>query len=210
VYDVLRAFEVTSPAIQHAVKKLLMPGIRGHKDQLQDVQEAAQSIQREIEYLTSIKPEKTIREQLLEAVTDRSWLRADLFQPKNPDYLYDVRTYGGQEFRSEPLHKWTFGNSNDQNSVKEWRETIEPVKLEQIQSNDWIKYDGMGLPVDPSKLVEVQFFNGTILKGAADSFGWFISRIKSQKDWCIELYRELTNEVNRRMKIGQTLETGDV
>ena len=25
VYDVLRAFEVTSPPIQHAVKKLLMP-----------------------------------------------------------------------------------------------------------------------------------------------------------------------------------------
>jgi len=56
VYDVLRAFEVTSPAIQHAVKKLLMPGARGNKDQLQDVQEALQSIQREIEYLTSIEP----------------------------------------------------------------------------------------------------------------------------------------------------------
>jgi hypothetical protein len=194
VYDVLRAFEVTSPAIQHAVKKLLMPGVRGHKDQLQDVQEAAQSIQREIEYLTSIEPEKTIKEQLLEAVIDRSWLRADLFQPKNPDYLYDVRTYGGQEFRSEPLHKWTFGDSEDQNSVAEWRETIEPAKLERIHSNDWIKYDGMGLPVDDKKLVEVQYYNGRMAQGTADSFGWFVSRIKSQRDWCIELYRELTNE----------------
>lgn len=128
VYDVLRAFEVTSPAIQHAVKKLLMPGTRGHKDQLQDVQEAAQSIQREIEHLTSIEPQKSVREQLLEAVIDRSWLQSNVFQPKNPDFLYDVKTYGGQEFRSEPLHKWTFGNSEDQNSVAEWRETIEPIK----------------------------------------------------------------------------------
>jgi len=182
VYDVLRAFEVTSPAIQHAVKKLLMPGVRGNKDQLQDVQEAAQSIQREIEHLTSIKPEKTIREQLLEAVTDHSWLQASVFQPRNSDYLYDVRTYGGQEFRSEPLHKWTFGNSNDQNSVAEWRETIEPAKLERIQSNDWIKHDGMGLPVDPNKLVEVQFYNGRITKGMVDSFGWFVSKIKNQRD----------------------------
>jgi len=191
VYDVLRAFEVTSPAIQHAVKKLLMPGVRGHKDQLQDVQEAAQSIQREIEYLTSIEPEKTIREQLLEATHVCSWLRADLFQPKNPDYLYDVRTYGGQEFRSEPLHKWTFGNSEDQNSVKEWRETIEPAKLEQ---DEWIKHDGIGQPVDDKKLVKVQYYNGRMAQGTADSFGWFVSKIESQRNWCIELYRELTNE----------------
>jgi len=33
VYDVFRAIEVTSPPIQHAVKKLLMPGVRGNKDQ---------------------------------------------------------------------------------------------------------------------------------------------------------------------------------
>jgi len=144
IYDVLRAFEVTSQPIGHAIKKLLMPGARGHKDQLQDVQEAAQSIQREIEYLTSIEPEKTIKEQLLEAVTDHSWLRASLFQPKNPDYLYDVRTYGGQEFRSEPLHKWTFGNSEDQNSVAEWRETIEPVKPKEAKPNSdgWTKNSG--------------------------------------------------------------------
>lgn len=191
VYDVLRAFEVTSPPIQHAVKKLLMPGNRGHKDQLQDVQEAAQSIQREIEYLTSIEPEKTIKEQLLEAVIDHSWLRASLFQPRNHDYLYDVRTYGGQEFRSEPLHKWTFGNSDDQNSVKEWRETIEPVKLKQDR---WIEYDGTGNPVDKSKLVEVQFYNGKKAKSRAGYFGWFVNEIEDQKDWCIKLYRELENE----------------
>jgi len=48
VYDVLKAFDVRNPAIQHAVKKLLMPGKRGHKDKLQDLLEAKQSIIRAI------------------------------------------------------------------------------------------------------------------------------------------------------------------
>ena len=49
VYDVLHAFNVTNPAIQHAVKKLLMPGSRGHKSKTQDLMEAAASVQRAIE-----------------------------------------------------------------------------------------------------------------------------------------------------------------
>jgi hypothetical protein len=49
VYDVLVAFNVTCPAIQHAVKKLLCTGIRGHKDSAQDLLEAKESITRAIE-----------------------------------------------------------------------------------------------------------------------------------------------------------------
>lgn len=49
VYDVLILFQVTDPAIQHAVKKLLACGQRGHKSQLEDLQEARQSIDRAIE-----------------------------------------------------------------------------------------------------------------------------------------------------------------
>ena len=48
VYDVLNAYEVTDPATQHAIKKLLMPGQRGHKDGLKDLQEAKMSIERAI------------------------------------------------------------------------------------------------------------------------------------------------------------------
>ena len=48
VYDVLKAFDVRNPAIQHAIKKLLMPGKRGHKDKIQDLLEAKQSIVRAI------------------------------------------------------------------------------------------------------------------------------------------------------------------
>ena len=49
VYDVLMAFNVTNPATQHAIKKLLLPGARGHKDKLTDLKEAYQSIARAIE-----------------------------------------------------------------------------------------------------------------------------------------------------------------
>lgn len=49
VYDVLEAFGVTNPALQHAIKKLLMPGKRGHKTRLDDLQEAYDSVGRAIE-----------------------------------------------------------------------------------------------------------------------------------------------------------------
>lgn len=49
VYDVLKAFEVTCPATQHAIKKLLCSGIRGHKNKVEDLTEAKESILRAIE-----------------------------------------------------------------------------------------------------------------------------------------------------------------
>ena len=49
VYDVLQAFEVTCPATQHAIKKLLCSGLRGHKDASTDLLEAKESINRAIE-----------------------------------------------------------------------------------------------------------------------------------------------------------------
>lgn len=49
VYDVLKAFNVVNPAIQHAIKKLLAGGQIGYKDVKQDYNEAIQSIKRGIE-----------------------------------------------------------------------------------------------------------------------------------------------------------------
>jgi hypothetical protein len=46
VYDVLDAFKVDNPAIQHALKKMLCAGSRGHKDYMQDIQEAIDSLER--------------------------------------------------------------------------------------------------------------------------------------------------------------------
>ena len=49
VYDVLTAYSVTNPATQHAIKKLLQPGNRGHKDTITDLCEALASIRRAIQ-----------------------------------------------------------------------------------------------------------------------------------------------------------------
>lgn len=49
VYEVLEAFEIKCPAIQHAIKKLLFPGTRGDKDSIKDLEEARASIDRAIQ-----------------------------------------------------------------------------------------------------------------------------------------------------------------
>jgi len=49
VYSVLVAFGVTCPARGHAVKKLLMPGQRGSKGEVQDLDEAITSVARAVE-----------------------------------------------------------------------------------------------------------------------------------------------------------------
>lgn len=49
VYDVLAAFNVTNPALQHLVKKALCAGLRGAKDRKQDIEEVLESAKRAIE-----------------------------------------------------------------------------------------------------------------------------------------------------------------
>lgn len=53
VYDVLILFQVTDPAIQHAIKKLLACGQRGHKNAFQDLREARESIDRALEIIST-------------------------------------------------------------------------------------------------------------------------------------------------------------
>ena len=49
VYAVLEAFRVMCPAVAHAVKKMLCPGMRGDKDTVQDLKEARDAIDRSVE-----------------------------------------------------------------------------------------------------------------------------------------------------------------
>ena len=46
VYDVLKAFGVRNPALQHLVKKALAPGERGHKDLMTDLDDIIVSAKR--------------------------------------------------------------------------------------------------------------------------------------------------------------------
>ena len=43
VYDVLMAWNVSNPALQHLIKKALQPGERGHKSREQDLQDIIDS-----------------------------------------------------------------------------------------------------------------------------------------------------------------------
>jgi len=49
VYDVLKAFEVTDPALQHLIKKALCAGLRGHKNHKEDLQDILDSAKRAVE-----------------------------------------------------------------------------------------------------------------------------------------------------------------
>jgi hypothetical protein len=52
LYDILSVWPV-SAALQHAVKKLLMPGERGHKSREKDLREAIHSIERELQAMAA-------------------------------------------------------------------------------------------------------------------------------------------------------------
>lgn len=43
VYDVLQAWDVRNPALQHLIKKALQAGNRGHKDIVEDMQDIIDS-----------------------------------------------------------------------------------------------------------------------------------------------------------------------
>jgi hypothetical protein len=91
VYDVLRAFNVTDPAIQHAIKKLLCTGIRGHKDSRQDLEEAVQSIERALDVVKT-------DEKLAEAMAESQPVTSDNPQqsPACPFKVGDVVTHFDQ------------------------------------------------------------------------------------------------------------------
>ena len=45
-YRVIDAFHVADPATQHAIKKMLCLGLRGHKDYLTDIDDSIESLQK--------------------------------------------------------------------------------------------------------------------------------------------------------------------
>lgn len=55
VYRTLSAFSVTDPACQHAIKKLLCMGLRGHKDAITDLDDAIDSLSKMKTYLEQTK-----------------------------------------------------------------------------------------------------------------------------------------------------------
>lgn len=65
IYDVLNAWRVTDPALQHALKKIIQPGERGNKTAAQDLREAIYSIERCLE---NTRPETVMLNDMLNIV----------------------------------------------------------------------------------------------------------------------------------------------
>ena len=51
VYRVIDAFNVTDAGLQHALKKILMPGLRGKGGTMQDLEEARDAVSASIDLL---------------------------------------------------------------------------------------------------------------------------------------------------------------
>ena len=63
VYRVLRLFNVTDPCLQHAAKKVLCAGNRGHKDLYRDVQDVIDTLERWKEmYAEAVKKEEACQQ----------------------------------------------------------------------------------------------------------------------------------------------------
>jgi hypothetical protein len=59
VYSIIKAFGITCPARQHALKKILMPGMRGKGTVIQDLKGAIAALNRAIELEEESNEEKT-------------------------------------------------------------------------------------------------------------------------------------------------------
>lgn len=55
IYMVLALFDVTDQAIGHAVKKLMCPGQRGSKSEMQDLEEAVKTLKRGLDVMKAIE-----------------------------------------------------------------------------------------------------------------------------------------------------------
>jgi hypothetical protein len=174
VYDVLRAFNVTDPAIQHAVKKLLCTGIRGHKNSKQDLQEAIQSIERALDVIKT-------DEKLAEVMAESQSVTSDS-PPQSPVCPFKV---GDVIHHREDVH--------DRSDVK-WRVTGETAKSLQVVSVDpyqtpsfierqcWHRYAKVEQPAaEPTELPACPFKAGDIIRGIGEpnTSKWKVERVRS-------------------------------
>jgi len=57
VYRIIDLYELHDPCFQHALKKILVPGARGHKDLINDINDIIDTMQRKLEMIAENKKE---------------------------------------------------------------------------------------------------------------------------------------------------------
>lgn len=95
VYRVLDLFKVTNPALQHAIKKLLVPGGRGAgKGYIKDLQEAIDSIERakQMHVEDNLANEPLVRDEVVSLKWESVFL-GETFTYLNNRRVYKTRTH---------------------------------------------------------------------------------------------------------------------
>ena len=103
VYRVISIFGVSDPCIQHALKKLLCSGVRGHKDQSKDIQDVIDTLERwkqmreeddKITSLEVISPKVSLESTDIDSPVGRwfgEWIEYDgSGQPVEDDVVVEV------------------------------------------------------------------------------------------------------------------------
>lgn len=57
VYRIIELYELHDPCFQHALKKILVPGARGHKDLTKDINDIIDTMQRKLEMIAENEKE---------------------------------------------------------------------------------------------------------------------------------------------------------
>jgi hypothetical protein len=177
VYDVLRAFNVTDPAIQHAIKKLLCTGIRGHKDSRQDLEEAIQSIERALDVVKV--------EEKLAAIADESQPVTSDNPQESPACSFKVGDviWHREDVRGRSEIKWKVTGFTA-NSVQVVSDDVYRSPSH-IERQVWHRYTKVERPAaEPTELPECPFKVGDVIQfwdPKTSETKWKITHIKDGK-----------------------------
>jgi hypothetical protein len=176
VYDVLRAFNVTDPAIQHAIKKLLCTGIRGHKDSKQDLEETIQSIERALDVVR-------VEEKLAAFADESQPVTSDNPQqsPACPFKVGDV-IWHREDVRGRSEIKWKVTGFTA-NSVQVVSNDVYRSPSH-IERQVWHRYVKVEQTADkPTELPGCPFKAGDVIRGIREpnTSKWKVERVRSDR-----------------------------
>lgn len=100
VYRVIELWEVKDPCIQHALKKLLVAGKRGAKDEAKDIQEAIDTLERWKAMREEEKQAQSDSCALIQSDLEGWFLASDYWHFVFPQIRYDFMTDDSKVIRA--------------------------------------------------------------------------------------------------------------
>lgn len=190
VYVINLMFPLNDPTgcLEHARKKLLVPGVRsGGKSMLKDVTEARDTLNRFITLMSDAKtvPEPAGEVEVLTQPVDGSPLENGWFvhagstMPEvfDGNELVEVRLSDGVEYVgnfAKLAEDWVWVNDGMHTRIVAWR--LLSIEQEAPPLGDWKEHSGPFIPegLDPDEMVEVMLSNGheVVMAKRADRWDW--------------------------------------